>query len=189
VNSSNVLKPGPAAVSLAPPTTDTACDRNWFAVFTIPQHEQSVVRHLDIRGVESFCPTYETLRVWRNRQRKYLLLPLFPSYLFVYIYPEQRNRVLQSLGVLQIVGKKREYLPLPFTEIDFLRSSARRLRIEPYRELLIGNKVRIKSGLMQGIEGILVRKNDSLRFVLTIELINQHAAIEVDADDLEPILS
>jgi hypothetical protein len=86
------------------------------------------------------------------------------------------------------VGKKREYLPLPDSEIEFLRSGVCRQRIEPYRELVLGERVRIKSGIMQGVQGTLVRKGDSMRFVLTLELINQHAAIQVDAEDLEPIL-
>jgi transcription antitermination factor NusG len=117
-----------------------------------------------------------------------LILPLFPSYLFVHIGPTEREKVLQSPGVLQIVGKKREYLPLPDSEIEFLRSGVCRQRIEPYRELVIGDRVRIKSGVMQGVEGTLVRRGSSMRFVLTIELINQHAAIQVDAEDLEPLI-
>jgi hypothetical protein len=40
---------------------------------------------------------------------------------------------------------------------------------------------------MQGLEGKLLRKQDSLRFVLSLELINQHAAVEVDAADLESL--
>ncbi len=118
-----------------------------------------------------------------------LILPLFPSYLFVHIHPREWDKVLQSPGVLQIVGKKREYLPLPDSEIEFLRSGVYRQRIEPYRELVIGNKVRIKSGLMQGVQGTLVRRGSGMRFVLTLELINQHAAIQVDGEDLEPIVA
>jgi transcription antitermination factor NusG len=174
--------------SLSPIISDAICDRNWYAVFTVPQNEKSVVKHLGVREIESFCPTYETVRVWRNRQRMKLILPLFPSYLFVHIGPRERDKVLQSPGVLQIVGKKRVSLPLPDSEIEFLRSGACRQRIEPYRELVIGDRVRIKSGVMQGVEGTLVRRGSSMRFVLTIELINQHAAIQVDAEDLEPII-
>ncbi len=118
-----------------------------------------------------------------------LTLPLFPSYLFVHIHPRERDKVLQSPGVLQIVGKKSECLPLADSEIEFLRSGVCRQRIEPYRELVIGDRVRIKSGVMQGVEGTLVRRGSSMRFVLTIELINQHAAIQVDAEDLEPLIA
>ncbi len=145
------------------------------------------MKHLGVREIEAFCPTYETVRIWRNRQRMKLVLPLFPSYLFVHIHPRERDKVLRSLGVLLIVGKKREYLPLPDSEIEFLRSGVCRQRIEPYRELVIGDKVRIKRGVMKGVQGTLVRRGSSMRFVLTIELINQHAAMQVDAEDLEPL--
>ena len=76
---------------------------------------------------------------------------------------------------------------MPGAEIEFLRSQIIGEKIEPYTDLVVGERVRIKCGAMQGLEGVLVRKKNSLRFVLTIELINQHAAVEVAADELEPI--
>jgi transcription antitermination factor NusG len=172
-------------VSLNSTITGSARDRNWYAVYTVPQHEKSALKQLDIREIESFLPTYETVRVWKNRQRMKLILPLFPTYLFVHINSRERAKVLQSPGVLQIVGNSRECVPLPDSEVEFLRSDFCRQRIEPYRDLVIGEKVRIKSGVMQGLQGTLVRKSNSMRFVLTLELINQHAAIEVNAEDLE----
>ena len=176
-------------VSLNSTITGSARDRNWYAVYTVPQHEKSALKQLDIREIESFLPTYETVRVWKNRQRMKLILPLFPTYLFVHINSRERGKVLQSPGVLQIVGNSREYVPLPDSEVEFLRSDFCRQRIEPYRDLVIGEKVRIKSGVMQGLQGTLVRKSNSMRFVLTLELINQHAAIQVNAEDLEPIVA
>lgn len=163
--------------------------RNWYAVFTVPQNEKSVVKHLDIREIESFLPTYETVRVWKNRQRMKVILPLFPTYLFVHISHGERVKVLQSPGVIQIVGNGRSHVPVPDSEIEFLRSSFCMQRIQPYRDLVIGEKVRIKSGIMQGVQGILVRKSSSMWFVLTLELINQHAAIHVAAGDLEPVVA
>jgi transcription antitermination factor NusG len=113
------------------------------------------------------------------------VLPLFPSYLFVHIDCRQRSRVLQSPGVINIVGNAREQVPVPDAEIEMLRSGVRGRNMEPYRELVVGKKVRIKSGSMQGLQGILVRKGNGLRFVLALEMINQFAAIEVGAEDLE----
>jgi transcription antitermination factor NusG len=175
--------------SLPPAYEDVTCARRWYAVFTIPQHEKSVAKHLNVREIESFLPTYEAVKTWKNRQRVKVVLPLFPTYLFVRIHPQQRTKVLQSPGVLQIVGNGRESTPLPESEIDFLRSGFCRQRIEPFRELVVGARVRIKSGVMQGVEGTLVRKSDTMRFVLTLKLINQHAAVQVDAEDLEPIVA
>jgi hypothetical protein len=68
-----------------PLITGAALDRKWYAVFTVPQHEKSVVKHLNIREIESFLPAYETIQTWKNRQRMKVILPLFPTYLFVHI--------------------------------------------------------------------------------------------------------
>lgn len=164
-----------------------ALARSWFAVFTVPRHEKSVIKHLDLRNVESFLPTYETVRVWKNRQRMKIALPLFPTYLFVHINPWERAKVLESPGVLQIVGSRQEPSSLTNFEIELLRSSCREGRAEPFGELIVGQRVRIKRGPMEGVKGTLVRKNSSMKFVLTFELINQHAAIHVDAASLEPV--
>jgi len=163
--------------------------RRWYAVFTVPQNEKSAVRHLDLREIESFLPTYEAARVWKNRQRVHLVLPLFPSYLFVKILSRERARVLESPGVLRIVGNGRGPLPVPDDTVEFLRSDFCMRKIEPFRELVVGQKVRIRNGAMRGLEGVLIRKNNNLRFVLTIDLINQHAAVEIGAENLEPVIN
>lgn len=174
-------------VSIAREQLEPSTERKWYAVFTLPKYEKSAIRYLDLRHVESFLPTYETVRVWKNRQRVKTILPLFPTYLFVCIDQRDRVPVLQAPGVLQIVGNGRNSIPLADAEVEFLRSGFYGRKLEPYRDLVVGEKVRIKTGAMQGIEGVLVRKNNGLRFVLTINLINQQAAVEVDADVLESV--
>jgi transcription antitermination factor NusG len=163
--------------------------RQWFATFTLPQNEKSVLKQLDLRNVESFLPTYETIHLWKNRQRKKVTLPLFPTYLFVRIDRAERRKVLQCPGVLQIVGNSKEPLPVADAEVELLRSSIGSRKVEPFRELVVGEPVRIKRGIMKGVQGTLVRRSSSLRFVLTIQMINQHAAIEVNAEDMEPALN
>lgn len=167
---------------------DFASERRWYAVFTLPRNEKSAMKHLELRDIESFLPTYDAIRVWKNRQCVKAILPLFPTYLFVRINRWERVKVLQSPGVLHIVGNGRESVPLRDAEVEFLKAGFCGRKPEPYKRLVFGEKVRIKSGVMQGIEGVLVRKNRNLRFVLTLNLINQHAAVEVDGDSLEPVL-
>lgn len=158
--------------------------RHWYAVHTAPQHETSVSRHLVLREIESYLPTYERTRLWKNRQRVTTAAPLFPGYLFVSIADRERGRVLGTPGVIRLVGSSKGPIPIPDAVVDFLGSS-RSLTLEPYPELPIGQRVRIKHGPMREVPGVLIRKNKGLRFVLSIELINQHASVEVDADNLE----
>lgn len=171
--------------SLADTTSRQAL--RWFALYTMPQSEQSVRRILDIRQIESFVPTYEVQKVWKNRQRVKTQRPLFPSYVFVRIGDGQRSTVLNAPGALRIVGNSRTPLPVPDREIEFLRSESVHGKLEPYLDLVIGKRVRIRSGPMEGLEGTLVEKRNSLRFVLTVAMINQHAAVEMQADELEPV--
>jgi transcription antitermination factor NusG len=167
----------------------TQPERSWYAVYTLPQNERSVARNLDARAIESFLPTYESNRLWKNRQRRTIVEALFPTYLFIKIHLAEQAAVLRSPGVRRIVGNHRGPVPLASEEIEFLRSRLDTQNLEPFRELVIGEKVRIRSGPMQGIEGVLIRKNKRLRFVLSLQLINQHAAVDVAADELEPAVA
>ena len=173
------------SVLLSPQTIQH--ELKWYAVYTLPQNERAVARQLDLRSIESFLPTYETVRLWKNRQRVRTERALFPTYVFVRIRPGDRLSVLQSPGVLRIVGNRQGPVPLPSDEIEFLRSEFCQQRLEPYPELVVGRRVRIRYGVLQGVQGVLIQKKESLRFVLTLQLINQHAAVEVAADELEPI--
>jgi len=158
---------------------------SWFALYTMPQSENSIRRLLDIRQIKSFFPTYEVQKIWKNRQRVKTLRPLFPSYLFVHIGSHQRSIVLSSPGALRIIGNPHTPLPIPDREIEFLQSQSGNRRIEPYLDMVIGKRVRIRSGPMQGLEGTLVEKRNSFRFVLTVAMINQHAAVEIAPEELE----
>lgn len=161
--------------------------RHWYAVYTYPQHEKSCATQLIQRGVDAFLPTYERERLWKNRQRVKVQLPLFPSYLFVRIDNRERARVLGAPGVLRVLGNARGPEPIPEATIDLLRSDLFRGKAEPHPDLAVGQRVRIQRGAMQGVEGMLTRKRNSLWFILSIELINQRAMVEVRAQDIEPV--
>lgn len=179
----------PLLKSLIPQCQNAETDPMWYAVYTLPNNEKSLVKHLNVRQIESFLPTWESTRVWKNRQRMKIVQPLFPSYLFVRIRDKERSQVLQSPGALRIIGNCQGPLPISDPEIEFLRSDFCRQRVEPYRELVLGKRVRIKSGPMQGVQGTLVQKRNTMRFVLTIEMINQNAAMEVTGDEIELVLN
>ena len=175
------------ASTLAAANLSAEANRKWFALYTMPRGEQSVARHLEACQIESFLPTYESTHIWKNRQRVKIIQPLFPSYLFVRIRVTERSMVLRPPSALRIVGNCQGPSPIADSDIEFLRSDFCRHKVEPFQELAVGNKVRIKDGPMQGVQGVLVQKRNSLRFVLSIEMINQCAAVEVAADELEPV--
>ncbi len=160
---------------------------HWLAVYTAARHEKTVADHFAVRQIESFLPLYRTVRRWKNGCNMQLELPLFPSYIFVRIDTRERVRVLEVPGVLWIVSAGDKPLPLPETEIETLRSGVHLSKCEPHPYLVVGDRVRITTGALAGMEGVLLRKKGILRVVLTLDLIMQSVAVEVDAVDIEPV--
>jgi transcription antitermination factor NusG len=172
----------------APQAAAAAPQPNWFAVVTSPRHEKSVLAHLESHAIHAFLPTCSSERVWRNRTRQVITLPLFPTYLFVRMQPRERGRVLGAPGVRHIVGTCRGPLPVDDAEIDALRKTLDSAHVEPYPgPLAIGQRVQVTEGAMRGVQGILLRQKNTLRLIISVQLINQHASIEVDASIIEPL--
>ena len=118
-----------------------------------------------------------------------LELPLFPSYIFVHINCHERWRVLEAPGALALVGSRRGPSPIADVEIESLRNGFHLRNVEPHPYLVVGERARIATGPMAGMEGVLVRKKDNLRVVLTVEQIMQSISVEVDATELEHVPS
>jgi transcription antitermination factor NusG len=78
---------------------------------------------------------------------------------------------------------------LPDAAIDALRTGLHLRHAEPHPMLTVGQRARIRSGALAGMEGIVVRKKNSCRVILTLEHIQRSIAVEVDGDDLEPLES
>lgn len=162
-------------------------ESNWFAVYTASRHEKRVAQHLTQREIEFYLPLYRSARKWSDGSKVTLELPLFPGYLFVHIKRSERVLVLNVPGALAVVGGTgREPVPLPEGTIDALRAGLQLRAAEPYPLLTVGQWARIRSGALAGMEGVVVRKKNGLRVVLTLEHIMQSIAVEVAADDLEP---
>ncbi len=160
----------------------------WFAVYTTARHEKKVAQHLTQREIEHYLPLYRSNRKWSDGSRVTLELPLFPCYLFVHIHRSQRVRVLDIPGALAIVGGTGgEPVPLPDEAIDALRSGLHLRRAEPHALLAVGQRARIRTGALAGMEGIVVRRKNTLRVVLTLEHIQRSIAVEVATEDLEPL--
>lgn len=185
IAAANVLISEPVADS---PVVDSRLASHWFAVYTTPRHEKRVDQHFSVRGIEHFLPLYQVQRKWADGSRVTLNLPLFPGYIFVRIERAQRVSVLEVPGVLTIVGGTGgKPAPLPLADIEALRFGLHLRRAEPHPLLQIGRRARIRSGALAGMEGVVVRKKNSFRVVLTLDAIMQSIAVEVDASELEPI--
>lgn len=162
--------------------------KRWFAVFTVPRHEKRVEAHFRLREIENFLPLYQKQRQWKDGSKGMLQLPLFSNYIFVHIGRDGRVPVLEVPGVISIVGFGPQPLPIPDSHIHLLREGLRRGKIEPYPYLGEGARVRIRSGVMAGMEGVLLRKKNNFRVVLTLEIIMKSVMVEVGMEDIEPVV-
>ena len=163
------------------------CERSWFAVYTCAKHEKRVDEQFAERRIESFLPTYESVRRWKDRRMR-LRLPVFPGYVFARIGLSERLKVLQTPSVVRLVSFNGQPYPVPERDMDILRSGAAGgLRIEPHPYLAVGSRVRVIAGPLEGAEGILVRKKNLYRVVLSLDFILRSAAVEVEIKDVERI--
>lgn len=164
---------------------DSALDLNWYVIHTRHQHERAVVELLAQKGFEVFLPQYRAAHRWKDRTKE-TSLPLFPCYVFLHGGLERRLAVLTTPGVHGLVSFCAKPSPISQSEIDAVRRMVEEGRqCEPYRYLKCGDWVRVTSGPMAEMEGVLVRKKNLFRLVISVELLQQSVAVEVDVTAVE----
>ena len=165
---------------------DRFAEANWYALCTCPRHEKRLAEQIKQRHVFCFLPLYRSVRRWKDR-RKELELALFPGYVFVRIALQDRLRVLELSGAVRFVSFNGHPAPLPDTEIEALMNALESgVRAEPHPYLKVGRRVRVKYGPLARSQGILVRRKDRFRIVLSLDILMRSVGVEVDESDVEP---
>jgi transcription antitermination factor NusG len=160
-------------------------NHNWYAVHTRYQHEKIAARILVHKDFEVFLPLYQACRRWQDRIKE-ISLPLFPGYLFVRVGQERWLQILTTTGVSGIVSCGDRPAAIPPSEVEGVRRLVESsLKIEPHPFLRTGDWVRVKYGPIAGVEGMLVRKKNIARLILSVEILGKSAAVEVDATNVE----
>lgn len=161
-------------------------EQKWYAIYTRSRHEKKVAANLEERRIEVFLPLRTMISRWKDR-RKEVQWPLFTSYLFVRIPPAMKVPVLQTAGVVNFVCSNQGMIsPIPDDQIDAIRvliSSG--LKYDPYPYLKEGMTVRVRRGPLKGVEGILIGKKKKHLLVLSVDLIQQSTALEIDISDTD----
>jgi len=160
--------------------------RQWFALQTRSRHEKIVRNRLGMQNIEHFLPTTRRLRQWSDRKVP-IEVPLFAGYCFARFSFSDRLPVLQSQGVVRVVGPSGRPEPIPEEEIESLRillTNSHPYANYPYfRE---GTLVEVINGPLKGVKGRLLREARNLRLVLNVTLIQRAVAIEIDAENVVP---
>ncbi|MGA9673471.1 MAG: UpxY family transcription antiterminator [Terracidiphilus sp.] len=165
----------------------TCEDSPWWALYTRHQHEKTVADMLSAKGFEVFLPQYESMRRWKDRN-KLLSLPLFPCYVFVRGGLHRRLQVVTTPGVHMILYYGENVAIIPEDEIQAIRRTVEGpFRVEPHPFLKCGDRVRVTRGTLEGVEGILLRKKNMCRLVLSVDMLAQSVAVEIDGADVEPV--
>lgn len=153
----------------------------WNALHTRYQHERQVEAMLSAKGFETFLPTYDAFHKWKDRTKK-ISEALFPGYLFIADVTDRRLQVMTTPGVCAIVSVAGTPATIPEHEIEAIRKCVSDAgKVEPHPYLQGGDVVRVQHGPLSGVEGILVRKKDSCRLVVSVEILGRAAAVEIDA--------
>jgi len=161
----------------------------WYAIQTLPRHEKSARKQIERCGIETLLPLCKQVRQWSDR-RKVVHMPLFPCYLFVRLSEPNRERIrlLRATGVVGFVGNGREALPIPHAQIQYVRTLEKAsVEYDPFPYLQAGQRVRIRDGALQGLEGILIRAPEGRSVVLSVDLIQKSVAVRIEGYNLELI--
>lgn len=153
----------------------------WYAVYTWARHEKAVASQFEQRGLKYFLPLYMATVRYANLRTVRVSLPLFPSYVFVQTVASNYYRPLQVPGVVHYVGNRRAN-PIPNDEIEGLRRVLLSgMDVAPHPYLAPGRAVRISSGPLAGLSGVIERTKSGSRFIVSVNMIMRSVAVEVNA--------
>ena len=161
----------------------------WFALQTRARHEKVVAQQLCEKAVTNFLPLVKTVHRWSDR-RKAVELPLFSGYVFTRIAPknDERVRVLRAYGALSFVGARGQGIPIPDAQIHAVRTVIEeQVPYSAFPFLKIGQRVRVRSGALSGVEGTLVSRSGTRALIVSLDAINQSLSVRIEGYDVEPI--
>ncbi len=167
---------------------ESGSEARWYAIYTRSRHEKVVAEELWQREIESFLPFREVVSQWKDR-RKSVQFPLFPGYLFArFPLVERRLDILKLPSVVRIIGFNGEPLPIPDEQVQAVKTLVfSTLPFDPHPYVAAGDRVRIIRGPLRGLTGFLAEKKTRCRFIVSVDLIQQAVACEVDAMAVEKI--
>lgn len=180
-----LMVPTPAGIE----STGLVAQARWYAVRTRSRHEKLVSRQLESQGIESFLPIVIQTHKWSDRSKQ-VETPLFSGYAFLRIVHscDERVRVLRTQGVVSFVGVQGTGIPIPDHQIEDIKTLvASRVPYEERPFLHIGQRVRVRGGALDGMQGILVAENGDRSLVISVEPIQRSLCVRVAGYEVEAV--
>jgi len=155
--------------------------KNWIAVYTKSRHEQIVVNELSKKNIESYCPMFKERRQWSDR-KKWVYFPLFRSYVFANIEIKENIYVLQTIGVNKIVKFQEKISIIPDQVIDNIKNIIEgEYNVEKADYFIKGDEVRVVSGPLKGLDGVVLDSRGTNKVIIKIEAIQQAFSVEISS--------
>ncbi len=171
----------------SPEARDLGLSAAWYAVYTKHQHEKKASEVLARKGFEVLLPLYKAAHKWKDRT-KIVSLPVFPCYVFLRTKLDRKLEILTTPGVFWLVENAGRACPIQESDIEAIRKINRSgAQAEPHPYLNCGEHVRVHSGPLAGLKGILTRIKNRYRVVVSVEVLQKAVAVEVDSAILEPL--
>lgn len=158
----------------------------WYAIQTRYRFEKKVTTHLQHKGIETFLPALEEIHRWSDREKRVGTL-LFSGYTFARFNPSSYSRMdlLKTVGVIGLIGFAGQVIPIPTKQIDDLqRLLSQKVPCALHPFLRVGQRVRIRGGCLEGLEGILDERGEK-NLVISIDSIERSVAIRIEGYELE----
>lgn len=161
----------------------------WYAIHTRTRYERVVELRLRDQGLTTFLPVATEVRRWSDR-RKTIEVPLFSCYVFVRMAMtlEERVRVFRVNGILGLVGIRGHGTRIPDEQIDAVRALlAQKIPWSDRPFLKVGQRVRVRGGALDGIEGIFLSRNGDDTLVISVDAVQRSIAVRISGYDIEAL--
>ncbi|MBZ5489563.1 MAG: UpxY family transcription antiterminator [Acidobacteriia bacterium] len=154
-------------------------EQSWFAIQVRPRHEFASARILRNKGFEEFVPAYSAKRQWSDRQKQ-IEVPLFAGYVFCKFHPVKKLPIINTAGVIRVVGTHQGPAAIADQEINAIRKiveSGEQIRPHPY--IAVGSRIRIEEGPMAGVEGIFMGEKKGSEMIISIDLLQRSISLQI----------
>ncbi|MFO1496799.1 MAG: transcription termination/antitermination NusG family protein [Verrucomicrobiota bacterium] len=155
----------------------------WYVAHTRPRREKKLAEYCHREGFAVTLPCYRSVKKYRGKTAVFEK-PLFPNYVFLRLAPPQRQSVYQSdhvANLLEVVDQELFEAQLG----DILKALETELEIYLAPQISAGSRVKIKSGPLRGVEGIVEQRSGMTFVLLRLDFISQAAAVKIEASELE----
>jgi transcription antitermination factor NusG len=159
---------------------------SWFALQIKAGHERATALMLRHKGYEEFLPLRKVKRQWSDRAKE-LEVPLFPGYMFCQFNADIGAPIITTPGVIRLVGIGKVPVAVSDEEINAIQTLIKSgLYTQPWPYLRVGQTVRVESGPLEGLQGIVLLIKNQYRLIISVSLLHRSVSVEIDRDWIKP---